>query len=66
MTAGQWVAVATPSLLLIGGAIYRALPQKAADMNWAQFILDVVRGVLGALPSNAPKLTNAQKAALPK
>lgn len=35
-------------------------------MNWPQFILDVVRGLLGALPTNAPKLTNAQKAAMPK
>jgi hypothetical protein len=63
MTAGTVIAVATPTLLLLGGSIYRALPAKAADMNWPQFILDVVRGVLGALPTNAPKLTPAQKAA---
>lgn len=35
-------------------------------MNWPQFILDVVRGILGALPANAPKLTPVQKAALSK
>lgn len=64
MTPTAIVAESIPTLLLIGGAIYRALPQKAADMNWPQFVLDVVRGVLGALPSNAPKLTPEQKVAL--
>lgn len=45
------------ALLLIGGALYRALPAKATDFNGAQFILDWVRGILGALPQQAPKLS---------
>lgn len=45
------------ALLLIGGALYRALPAKATDFNGPQFILDWIRGILGALPQQAPKLT---------
>lgn len=51
------------ALLLIGGALYRALPAKASDFSFPQFILDWIRGILGALPSNAPKLPAADAAA---
>jgi hypothetical protein len=70
MTFMQWVAANKAFLitaaLLVGGALYRALPAEASSFNFAQFILDWVRGILGALPSNAPKLTPVQKASLAK
>jgi hypothetical protein len=66
----QWVASNKAAILfalwIIGGALYRALPAEAASFNFAQFILDWVRGILGALPSQAPKLTTAQKAQVKK
>jgi hypothetical protein len=68
MTFMQWVASNKAFLvtlgLLVGGALYRALPAEASSFNFAQFILDWIRGVLGALPSQAPKLTPVQKATL--
>lgn len=70
MTFMQWVAsnkaFLVTAALLVGGALYRALPAEASSFNFAQFILDWVRGILGALPSNAPKLTPPQKASLAK
>lgn len=69
MTFAQWLASNKAFLitaaLLIGGALYRALPAEASSFSFPQFILDWVRGILGALPSTAPKLTEAQKTALP-
>lgn len=71
MTFWQWVlankgailAFLVPTGVIIGGALYRALPAKAADWNTKQIILDFVRGVLQALPQQAPKLVGEQRAA---
>jgi hypothetical protein len=64
----QWIesnkAAIIFALWIVGGALYRALPAEASSFNFAQFILDWIRGILGALPAQAPKLTAVQKATL--
>lgn len=55
----HWGAILL-GLWVIGTALYRALPKTTADWQWGQVVLDWVRGILGALPSTAPKLTKAE------
>jgi hypothetical protein len=49
-------------LLIVYGAIYRALPASSSDFKWGQFIIDFIKGLGQQLPDHAPKLTAAQKA----
>lgn len=51
-------------LIIVYGAISRALPAEAAEFGWGQFIIDVIKGVGQELPNHAPKLTTAQKSML--
>jgi len=50
------------TLVIIFGAMQRALPATAAEFNTGQFIIDWIKGIGQQLPSTAPKLTSAQKA----
>lgn len=52
-------------LWIAGTALNRAIPAQSSDFKWGQFAIDWIKGILGMLPSTAPKLTNAQRAALP-
>ena len=59
----HWGAFAL-ALWIVGTALNRAIPAEAADFKWSQFFIDWIKGVLGMLPSQAPKLTAKQKATL--
>lgn len=52
------------ALVIIYGAISRALPSEASEFSWGQFVINFIQGVGQQLPNNAPKLNSAQKAML--
>jgi hypothetical protein len=59
----HWGAIVL-GLWIMGTALNRAIPAEASDFKWGQFFIDWIKGILGMLPSAAPKLTAKQKATL--